>query len=190
MPNSIICFENAPFRRIFALGKSKRRRERGRSLLLLSKPMADYKNDIIGLLEPLLESDTFLVDFKIKPTNNIKIFLDSDLGLSIEKCVRINRALYKKIEEAVMFKDGDFSLEISSPGVDEPLKLHRQYIKNTGRNVEVTKNDGTLVAGKMTSVNDEAINLQFTEGKGKKAVEKNVEILFSDIKQTKVLISF
>ena len=44
-------------------------------------------------------------------------------GISIEKCVQVNRALYKKLEEAAFFPAGDFSLEVSSPGLDEPLKL-------------------------------------------------------------------
>src|SRR3954471_15147279 len=93
------------------------------------------------LIEPLLVDDIFLVEIKIKPTNNFKIYLDADSGLGIEKCIKINRALYKKIEEMGMYPDGDFSLEVSSPGVDEPLKLLRQYKKNIGRNVEVVTND-------------------------------------------------
>ncbi|MDE3250832.1 MAG: ribosome maturation factor, partial [Bacteroidota bacterium] len=91
--------------------------------------------------------ECFLVEVRIKPTNNIKIALDADNGLSIEKCVAYNRRLYKQIEEAGLYPDGDFSLEVSSPGLDEPLKMHRQYVKNTGRPVEVTRNDGEKVEG-------------------------------------------
>ena len=47
------------------------------------------------LIGPLLQDDIFLVSIKIKPTNNIKIYLDADSGLGIEKCIKINRALYK-----------------------------------------------------------------------------------------------
>ena len=116
--------------------------------------------------------------------------LDADSGMSIEKCIRVNRALYKKIEESGIFPNGDFSLEVSSPGVDEPLKLHRQYIKNIGRSVEATLTDGSVKTGKLTAVTDNSVSLNYTEGKGKKAVEKTLEIDFSSIKQTKVLISF
>ena len=150
----------------------------------------DYIKDISKLLEPLIEGDVFLVEIKIKPTNNIKLFLDADSGMSIEKCIRVNRALYKKIEESGIFPNGDFSLEVSSPGVDEPLKLHRQYIKNIGRSVEAALTDGSVKTGKLTAVTDNAISLNYTEGKGKKAIEKTTEIDFSLIKQTKVLISF
>ena len=147
---------------------------------------------IESLIESLLQEneDIFLVSVKIKPTNNIKIFLDADSGLSIEKCIKINRALYKIIEEKQWYPDGNFSLEVSSPGVDEPLKLLRQYKKNVGRNVEVALNDETKQEGKLIEVAEESIQLEQHEGKGKKAVTKNIDIPFSDIKQTKILISF
>ena len=142
------------------------------------------------ILESLLTDDIFLVDMKVKPTNNIKIYLDADSGLGIEKCIKINRALYKQIEEQALYPDGDFSLEVSSPGVDEPLKLIRQYNKNIGRNVEVSLNEGTKKEGKLISVSDEGIMIEYTEGKGKKAVIHQPEIPFTTIKQTKVLIKF
>ena len=142
------------------------------------------------LIEPLLQGDVFLVSVKIKPTNNIKIYLDADGGLGIEKCIRINRALYKNIEEAGYYPNGDFSLEVSSPGLDEPLKLLRQYKKNIGRNVEVTTVDEVVREGKLTGVAEEKIDLEYTEGKGKKAIVKIEEVPFRNIKQTKVQIKF
>ncbi|HRD44072.1 MAG TPA: ribosome maturation factor, partial [Ferruginibacter sp.] len=54
-------------------------------------------DSIKNQLEPLLSGDVFLVDIRIKPTNNIKVYLDADDGLAIEKCIKINRALYKSI---------------------------------------------------------------------------------------------
>jgi ribosome maturation factor RimP len=141
-------------------------------------------------IEPLLNEDIFLVSIKIKPTNNFKIFLDADSGLGIEKCIKINRALYKAIEEAGMYPEGDFSLEVSSPGVDEPLKLLRQYKKNIGRDVEVVTNDETRKLGKLTTVTEEGITIEYTEGKGKKATVKTEEIPFDAVKQTKVQIKF
>ena len=153
------------------------------------------------LLQPLLFDDLFLVEIKVKPVNNIKIFLDADGGLGIEKCIKINRALYKIMEEMAIYPDGDFSLEISSPGIEEPLKLHRQYIKNIGREVEVeifnftapndaANKEGIKKQGKLTEVNEDNIIIEYTEGKGKKAVLQNATILFAKIKQTKVLIKF
>ena len=142
------------------------------------------------LLLPLLPEDVFLVEIKIKPINNIKIYLDADAGLGIEKCIKINRALYKIMQEMAIYPDGDFSLEVSSPGVDEPLKLHRQYVKNMGREVEVLLNSEEKKTGKLINVSEADISIEFTEGKNKKAVVQQLTIPFTDIKETIVLIKF
>ncbi|WP_462219100.1 ribosome maturation factor [Ferruginibacter sp.] len=142
------------------------------------------------LIAPLLVDDIFLVSVKVKPINNYKIYLDADGGLGIEKCIKINRALYKIMEEMGMYPEGDFSLEVSSPGIDEPLKLLRQYKKNIGRSVEVTTNNEEKKEGLLKEVTDDSITIEQTEGKGKKAIILNTVISFADIKQTKVLIKF
>ncbi|MES2850844.1 MAG: ribosome assembly cofactor RimP [Bacteroidota bacterium] len=136
------------------------------------------------------DNDIFLVSTRIKPTNNFKIYLDADSGLSIDKCIRINRALYKAIEEKAWYPDGNFSLEVSSPGVDEPLKMLRQYKKNIGRKLEVVFNDDSKQEGKLVAMDDNTIQLEYTEGKNKKAVTHTKEIAFSDIKQATVIVSF
>lgn len=144
------------------------------------------------LVAQVIEGDTdvFLVAARVKPTNNFKVYLDADSGLSIEKCIRINRALYKTIEEKGWYPDGNFSLEVSSPGVDEPLKMMRQYKKNICRKLEVIFTDETKKEGKLVAVTDNSISLEYTEGKNKKAVTHTMEIAFDNIKQATVLISF
>ncbi len=132
----------------------------------------------------------FLVEVKINPTNNIKVFLDADSGVSIDKCVKYNRALYKQIEESGMFPGNDFSLEVSSPGLDEPLKLKRQYNKNTGRNVAVVLQDGSKIEGKLTGVSDAAIQVEEIKGKNKKKEVIEHTIRIDNIKTTKIQIQF
>lgn len=147
---------------------------------------------IEAMVQKLIEDveDMFLVSVRIKPINNIKVFLDSDIGVNIDKCARLNRAMYKIIEEEAWYPEGNFSLEVSSPGVDEPLRLPRQYKKNIGRNVEVTFPDDTLLQGKMIDANDEGIVMEYTEGKNKKAVVHTKEVAYSSMKQTIVQVSF
>jgi len=147
---------------------------------------------ITGMLEELLadQPSYFIVDLKIKPTNNVKVFLDGDQGITIEKCISINRALYKLIEAAAFYPEGEFSLEVSSPGLDEPLKLHRQYEKNVNRPVEVLLNDGVKIEGKLLSVAPTGIELEETRGKNKKK-EVLLHILsFDNIKSTKLQVVF
>jgi ribosome maturation factor RimP len=139
----------------------------------------------------------FLVEVRVKPTNNLKVFLDGDQGITIEKCAQVNRALYKKMEESGLFPGGDFSLEVSSAGLDEPLKSLRQYVKNAGRLVEVILLDGSRKEGKLMEVNEEGIVLEESTGKPSpgKAVSKKRELinhtyLFNNIKSTKIQVVF
>lgn len=149
-------------------------------------------SEIEKLVDKVLaqEPQYFKVNVRIKPTNNVKVFIDGDKGISIEKCVYFNRQLYKLIDEAGLFPPGEFSLEVSSPGVDEPLKLHRQYAKNTGRQVEVIFKDGTKKEGKLLQVTDADIIIEQQTGKGKKAVTQQLVIPFDNIKTTTVQIQF
>jgi len=161
----------------------------------LQKTIEDYINTLLEKSE-----DVFLVEVKVNMGNNIIVFLDADKGVTIDTCTRINRALYRQIEEDALFPNGDFALEVSSPGVDEPLKFHRQYKKNIGRTVEVLLNDETKKQGKLTEVNNDEITIEETEGKTKKArshgnkdshvISKKTNILFNQIKHTKVLVTF
>jgi ribosome maturation factor RimP len=118
------------------------------------------------------------------------VFLDGDTGLPIEKCVYFNRKLYKMIEEAGIYPEGEFSLEVSSPGIDEPLKLIRQYQKNIGRTIQVVFTDDSIKEGVLETVAEADIMIQCTSGKGKKAVTEQVLIPFSNIKSTTVQIKF
>ncbi|HEV8081153.1 MAG TPA: ribosome assembly cofactor RimP [Chitinophagaceae bacterium] len=134
--------------------------------------------------------DVFLVEVKVLPGNNIKVFLDADNGITIEKCIKVNRTLYNQIEESELFPNNDFSLEVSSAGMEEPLKLYRQYKKNIGRTVEVTMNDETKKEGKLAEVNEEGIIIEEKTGRGKRSVIQTMNILFNQVKQTKVLVTF
>lgn len=162
------------------------------SSFIMTQDTSTGTQAIEALIAKLLldTEDTFLVSVVVKPTNNIKVFIDADGGLNIDKCVKINRAMYRTIEEEGWYPDGNFSLEVSSPGIDEPLKLLRQYKKNIGRNVEVLMNNDVKFEGKLIDVNDTSITIEYIEGKNKKAVILTREIAFNEIKQTIVVIAF
>jgi ribosome maturation factor RimP len=147
---------------------------------------------IEGMVQTLLagEPGYFLVDVRIKPTNNVKVYIDGDQGISIEKCVQTNRALYKRLEETALFPNGDFSLEVSSPGLDEPLKLHRQYRKNIGRQVELVLQDGSKIEGRLLEVSEDGIIVEETRGRNKKKEVINHTFLFDNIKTTKIQVVF
>ena len=143
-------------------------------------------------INSLLEANPshFLVEVRIKPTNNIKVFIDADEGIMLSTLIDYNRKLYKVLEESGLFPADDFSLEVSSPGLDEPLKKQRQYKKNAGRYVHVTKNDGSAIEGKLLETTEDGILVETESGKGKKKEIKQETILFTDIKTTKIQIKF
>jgi ribosome maturation factor RimP len=151
--------------------------------------MPETVEKITDLIMPLLaDTDMFIVSIKIKPINNIKVYLDADSGLSIEKCAKLNRGLYNAIEAEQMYPGGDFSLEVSSPGVDEPLIQFRQYKKNIGRKVLITTLEGAEKLGILKEAKEDILVLEMPIPKKKETTI--VEIPFSEIKQTVVQIIF
>jgi len=137
----------------------------------------------------------FLVEIRIKPTNNVKVFVDADEGVILSDLIEYNRKLYRQLEESSLFPDGDFSLEVSSPGLDQPLQLSRQYKKNVGRNLKLTLKTGEVLSGKLTETGDDSIKITLPEPKKKSKVpidtaslEKNIEM--SAISKAMIEISF
>ncbi len=154
--------------------------------------MSEIIDKVTGFLEQILMDfpEVFLVQVRIKPTNNIKVFIDTDEGITIEKCIKVNRKLYAAIEEAVMFDEGDFSLEVSSPGIGEPIVLNRQYLKNVGRNFVVTTHDDAKLEGVLKDCTEDGIVLEVTAGKGKKLTTVAHSLLFTEIKKAAVEVKF
>lgn len=133
----------------------------------------------------------FVVDvvasLKGKP-GKLMVILDGDKGISIDDCAEVSRDLSKALDDSDLVPDA-FVLEVSTPGLDQPLKTKRQYVKNIGRNVRV-KTSGKTVEGKLIAVDENKITLLQQTGKGKQKEEISIEIVFSDIDKTLVLVSF
>lgn len=134
------------------------------------------------------ETDLFLVDLFIKPTNNVKVFLDGDNGVTIDAVSKLNKALYKQIEESGLFPDDNFSLEVSSAGIDSPLKMTRQYKKNVGRFLEVVLEDDSVVMGQLKSADDSQILLEIKDKKKKEV--KELTLSYHAIKKAVVQVIF
>lgn len=144
------------------------------------------------LAESSLEDETqFIVDVKLsagKGSSRLLVVVDGDNGISIDACATISRKLSKAMDEAGIL-NGQYVLEVSSPGLDQPLKGERQYRKNVGRRLRVTA-DGRTEEGLLVNVTPEGIRLTGSSGKGKKAEAWSREIPFSAIRKAIVLVSF
>lgn len=147
---------------------------------------------VIALVEEKISDrpELFLVEVKMLPNNKLIIHVDGDEGISIQDCAAISRHVGFHLEEENTIEKA-YNLEVSSPGVGEPLKLQRQYVKNIGRELSVKLNGGEIKEGKLLSVEDHSITIEAkVKEKGKKAQLVETSIDFSNITETKVLISF
>lgn len=134
--------------------------------------------------------ELFLVEVKMLPNNKLIIHVDGDEGISIQDCVAISRHVGFHLEEENAIEQA-YNLEVSSPGVGEPLKLIRQYNKNIGRTVSIKLKEGLKKEGKLLSVTDNNLLIEESvKEKGKKAVAIQTAVPFNDILETSVLISF
>ncbi len=148
--------------------------------------MVSLVQKLIAELELIIDEfpELFFVDLivtRVSGKQIVLVLIDSEVGLSIEMCSLISRKLLSKIEEKSLI-EGAFNLEVSSPGIDRPISLPRQFKKNIGRKLEIETLDGETFKGKLKKIEDQKIALYLRE---------RVEIIFLDkIKKAKVLISF
>jgi ribosome maturation factor RimP len=161
--------------------------------------LMDITDNITKLLEVKFQEedfkDCFLVELVHQPKQNkLEVFIDADNSLSFERCQKISRFLEGPLDENKWLGER-YILEVSSPGVERPLKYLRQYIKNKGRKVEVTLLDGKKVEGIMDDVSEEGIisvSYETKRKEGKKNIKETVidKIDLKDIKATIVKITF
>ncbi len=139
--------------------------------------------------------DCFLVELvfndKIK---KLEVFIDADNGLAFDRCQKVSRYLESYIDEHNILGE-KYILEVSSPGISRPLVFLRQYVKNVGRKVEVTMNDGTQIEGTLTHAGPEdniTLEYETKRKEGKKNIKEQIvqTINLADIKKTIVKISF
>ncbi len=126
--------------------------------------------------------ECFLVDIVTKKNDKVEVYIDSDGNLPIKTCQVVSRFLEKKIEENGWLGE-KYTLEVSSPGVDRPLKLKRQYVKNVGRRIRITNNEEETSEGKLVEVKEDSVMVQI-------AKDRIEEILMKNIKTAKILVSF
>jgi ribosome maturation factor RimP len=132
----------------------------------------------------------FLVSLKMHSNGKLIILIDGDNGLGITDCVDVSRHVGYHLEEENVVADA-YNLEVSSPGIDTPLTLPRQYVKNIGRQVAIKTTDGKVQEGKLLALTADHVLIEETiKEKGKKAELVESAIRVDNIAETKVLISF
>lgn len=142
--------------------------------------------------EPDFE-DCFVIEIKLGKSNKLEVFVDADQGIDFARCQKLSRYLESYLDTEKWLTE-QYTLEVSSPGVSRPLKFLRQYSKHIGRDLEITKNDGTNIEGEFVSLEGEVITLQYEEKRkeGKKNIKEQITVAipFSEIKKAMVKIRF
>lgn len=133
-------------------------------------------------------ADCFLLEVSWKKPR-LMVFFDADSGVTLQKCQKLSRLIESVLEESSGPQES-YILEVSSGGLDRPLKFHRQYLKNIGRYLSIHLMDGREIKGKLLEVNDESLSLELKPLKPHPKKEKAIlQIFFKDIKTSIVQIS-
>ncbi|MCK9452552.1 MAG: ribosome assembly cofactor RimP [Bacteroidales bacterium] len=150
------------------------------------------KEEIIELAEEALEgTDRFVVDVLVKIDNRILVFIDSDTSVTIAHCVELSRFIEQHFDR----EEEDFELRVSSAGIDQPLRMFRQYKKAIGRQVEVKTTDDQVLTGVLLTVSEEALELEERIIKQYNKLKKEVKgerftIAVDQIEEIKEIIDF
>lgn len=154
------------------------------------------KNKVIKLAQERideLDRGLFIVEVRISASNVIHVELDKEEGnVAVEDCVSVSR----NIEHNLDREAADFELHVSSAGLDKPLRVLPQYLKNIGRNVTVKLKDNTKEEGELIRASEQELTIRQEkkvklEGKKKKElVVEEKTFALTDIKDTKIVISF
>lgn len=148
---------------------------------------------VAELLKDALDErpDLFLIDLSVSEANQIRVIIDGDNGVKVEDCIAVSRAIEHNLDR----ESEDFSLEVLSAGVSEPLTQMRQYKKNVGRKLKVKTQEQTL-EGLLQEAGEEGVTLTWKArepkpvGKGKVTVQKEAMVPYQDIVEAKVMITF
>ncbi len=151
------------------------------------------KEKVLQLIANTLEEkNIFVVSLSISPANSIRLFVDSMEGVKIEDCVRLSRDIEHNLDREAE----DFELEVSSAGLDMPLQVKQQYLKNIGREVEFFDKDGKKCQGSLVAANDTHFSVEQTrkvtvEGKKKKQLlVETVHLAYDEVSKVKIVIKF
>lgn len=124
------------------------------------------KTEIEKSIEAFVRAENYyLFELSIKNINKnpfIQLFVDTETGIDADKLAELNRKLSKMIDENDLIT-GSYRLDVSSPGIDRPLKYIWQYKRNIGRSMEVSFRDNDsekIKVGALMNADDERILLE------------------------------
>ena len=152
------------------------------------------KKRVLELIDQRFEelgNGLFLVDISISKSNSIKVEIDKhEGGVSVSDCMAVSR----NVEHNLDREEEDFEIHVSSAGIDRPLRILPQYIKNIGRTVDVVLKDESKFEGVLLSASEKELTIETTEiikiDKKKQTIVEQKTFAMDQISETKIVITF
>ena len=150
------------------------------------------RNLIIQITEEKLKKDQFIVEVTVGQANQIFVLLDSDTGITIDDCIKVSRHIEGNLDR----ETEDFELQVSSAGLGQSYKVHRQYLKNLGKKVEVVLTNGQKQTGVLKNTDESGFDLEVSKNekvdgqKKKQLVTRTLRISFDEAKTVKNIVKF
>ncbi len=138
------------------------------------------------------QKEIFIVEVTIKSANSIWIFVDSFEGVSIDDCVQISRFIENNSGEEIQ----NYNFNVSSAGLDLPLKVPKQYQKNIGRDADFVLKNGNKLKAKLIATEAEGVIIETQKKvkdektKKKILVTETINLKYEEIKTTKIIPDF
>ncbi|MFJ6850291.1 ribosome maturation factor RimP [Streptomyces sp. NPDC091271] len=144
------------------------------------------------LLEPLVSAKELdLEEIEVSQAGRrrvLRVIVDSEDGVELDTCAELSRGISQTLDETDAMGEGEYVLEVSSPGADRPLTEHRHYVRATGRLARLTLSEGGELVARILGVDDEGLDLEVPGVKGRKPTSRRVT--FDEIAKARVEIEF
>ncbi|MBO5310671.1 MAG: ribosome assembly cofactor RimP [Bacteroidales bacterium] len=130
-----------------------------------------------ALQSELVARGCFLVDVSVSKDNDIVVTIESENGkIELDDCVALSRYFETQFDREVE----DYSLTMTSAGLDQPFKVLRQFEKAVGTKVEVQLKGGKKMVALLEAADEESVTLKYSvkeavEGKKKKELVEHVD---------------
>ncbi len=132
---------------------------------------SNTESKVLPLLEPIVEANNLeLVDLEfVKEGVNwyLRVYIDKEGGVNIDDCEQVSRALEAKLDEADPIEQA-YILEVSSPGIDRPLKKEADFVKYQGEIIDVKlykpQNGSKQYQGKLLGLENGVLSIEEENG--------------------------
>jgi len=150
------------------------------------------KDTITSLAQEFLkDSDNYLIDISVSASGKISVLIENDKHVAIGDCIKLSRFIEHQLDR----EQEDFELEVSSPGIDQPFKSYKQFIKYIGHEIEVLSLNGEKQEGVLKNADQTTFTFLPNAGKSKRKQDKTtaveeVKLTYQSVKHVKLVIKF